>query len=153
MEAIRAVARAAWRTDSPLTRETADETVDEWYEPKRTREAVTDEDSVVLVARSEDNGVVGFAHAVVGPDRDEAAILRVYVHPDSRRTELGTELVAETLRRLRAAGAERVEAMVLAENEVGNEFYRSLGFTLDRTERTTVGGEPHDERVYVHGPG
>ncbi len=155
VEAIRGVARAAWQTEYPLTRETAETSVEEWYDTDTVREAIAADDAVVLVARPEDDTdpevVAGFAHAVLGPETTTAAILRVYVHPDSRRTEVGTDLVATTLRRLRERGAGRVEAMVLAENDVGNEFYRSLGFTLDRTEETTVGGETHEERVYVHG--
>jgi hypothetical protein len=56
--------------------------------------------------------------------------------------------VTATLDRLRAAGAETVEAMALAANDDGNEFYRSLGFVLDRTEQTTIDGEAYEECVY-----
>lgn len=172
-EAIREVARAAWRADYPVTRETAEATVEEWYDPERTREAVAADDALVLVARpaSDDaatdaddpddagdrdattSAVLGFAHAVLGPDEDEAAILRVYVHPKSRRTALGTALVEATVERLQAEGAERIEAMALAANDAGNAFYRSLGFVLDRTEETTIGGEGYEECVYLHSGG
>ncbi len=164
-ETVLRVARAAWRADYPLTRETADETVAEWYDPDRVRAAIDADDTVVLVARDDGDGggdgagasdtreVVGFAHAVVGPAEDEAAILRVYVHPDRRRTELGTELVETTVERLRSKDVERIEAMVLADNDTGRAFYRSLGFAYDRTEQTRIAGERYDERVYVYGGG
>ncbi len=157
-EAVREVARAAWRVDYPVTRETADETVAEWYDPERVQDAVEADDAVVLVARTDGEGgadaggrrdVVGFTHAVVGPAEDEAAILRVYVHPDRRRAALGTRLIEATVERLREEGVDRVEAMVLADNDTGREFYRSLGFEYDRTEQTRIAGESHDERVYV----
>ncbi|PSQ39032.1 hypothetical protein BRD13_04565 [Halobacteriales archaeon SW_5_70_135] len=70
-----------------------------------------------------DGTVVGFAHAVVGPRADEATVLRVYVRPDVRRTDLGTRPVEATLERLRARARVRdvtdVEATVLDANDTG----------------------------------
>ena len=154
--AIREVARAAWRSDYPLTRETVAESVDEWYDPERTRAAVEADDAVVLVAwgdgddRAADGTVVGFAHSVVGPRADEATILRVYVRPDARRTDLGTRPVEATLERLRARDVTDVEATVLDADDTGAAFYRSLGFEHDRTEETVIAGEKHPEAVYVY---
>ena len=72
----------------------------------------------------------------------------MYVSPDRRDEGVGRALLAALEKRLREGGAERVQAMVLADNEVGNEFYRSAGFEKIDEDETTIGGETYAENVY-----
>lgn len=145
--AIRRVARAAWREDYPgvLSRETAEAGVEEWYDDDRLTMEIDRDDGVVLVAER-DAELVGFAHAVVTEDR--GTVLRVYVHPDARRAGLGSDLLDATLADLSAVGADAIEAMVLAENELGRRFYEAAGFELDAEGETTIAGESYRECVY-----
>jgi ribosomal protein S18 acetylase RimI-like enzyme len=145
--AIRRVARAAWREDYPgvLSRETAEAGVEEWYDDDRLTTEIERDDGVVLVARR-DAEIVGFAHAVVTEGR--GTVLRVYVHPDARRTGLGGDLLETTLDELAAAGADTIEAMVLAENDLGRGFYEAVGFERVGEGETTIAGESYRECVY-----
>lgn len=149
VEAIRAVAEAAWRADYPavLNRENVDDAVEEWYAPDRLAEALGEYSTVAFVAES-GREVVGFVHAVW--DREEGDVLRVYVAPDHRGEGLGRALVERACEELFDRGVDRVKAMVLAANERGNEFYRALGFApTDEGGETEIGGERYEERVYV----
>lgn len=165
-DSIRTVARNSWEHDYPdiVSRETIAETVDEWYDPEDVREAIRDPLALVLVAlepdrqpRAEsgsrtDGRVVGFSQGVLGTEEWTGSILRLYVSPAVRRRGIGSELLERTVDALSAEGADRIQAMVLTANEQGNEFYRSAGFERVDAGRTRIGGEYHEENVYVHEP-
>ncbi|WP_049900270.1 GNAT family N-acetyltransferase [Halococcus agarilyticus] len=148
VDAIEAVARASWETDYPaiLSRETAREGVEEWYAADRLAAEIESDDALVPVADGED-GVVGFAHAVA--EEASGTILRLYVAPEHRREGVGGDLLDHTREALGERGAERVRAMVLAENEPGNEFYRRHGFELAEESETVIADTPYRENVYV----
>jgi ribosomal protein S18 acetylase RimI-like enzyme len=55
---------------------------------------------------------------------------RLAVHPDHRREGLATELVREGERRLRERGAERLAAIVAAEDPGAHEFWLNAGYAL-----------------------
>lgn len=156
--AVREVARAAWEADYPdiLTRETAERGVEEWYESDHLAGRLAGSRTRLFVAcedgegdeRGDEGRVVGFAHAELGRD-DEGYLLRLYVHPDYRRRGVGRRLLERARDDLFDHGAARVNAMVLAANEPGNEFYRSFGFEKVAESETTVGGETHEEYTYA----
>lgn len=148
VEAVRRVARAAWEADYPdiLSRETVEDGVEEWYDPDLLARDLRRSGTEVLVAET-DEGVVGFAHALW--NREEGDLLRLYVHPDHRLSGVGGALLDATEERLFDRGVERVRAMVLAANEVGNAFYESRGFDFDDEGETTIGGRAYAENAYV----
>lgn len=147
IEAIREVARSSWATDYPeiVSRETVTDRVDEWYDSDRLADDVGRPRALVLVA--DEDGVVGFSHAVLSAETGH--ILRLYVDTGHRGQGIGGDLLEATRDELFDRGAERVQAMVLAENEPGNEFYRAHGFELTGEGETTIGGEPHPENTYT----
>lgn len=146
-EAIRSVARASWTADYPtiLSRETAESGVDEWYDEATLRGELRRPATLVFVAEEGDD-VVGFVHSLW--NREEGVVFRVYVHPDHRGDGIGRDLVEQASGELQKRGAERLTAMVLAENEVGQGFYESLGFELVDEGETTIGGESYGEYTY-----
>lgn len=148
--AVRRVARDSWDHDYPgqLSRETVEEGFDEWYGTEALTGEVERPGSRVLVAE-DDGDVVGFAHAAWNTGGSEGSILRVYVAPDHRGEDLGRELVDRAAETLGKRGVARITAMVLAENEQGGAFYRSLGFERVDEGTTTIAGEPHEEHVYA----
>lgn len=148
IESIRRVARASWEADYPaiLSRETAEEGVEEWYAPERIEREIESDDALVPVVEAEGE-VTGFAHAVA--DERGGTVLRLYVAPDHRRHGAGSDLLEHVREGLEARGAERVHAMVLAENELGNEFYRQRGFELLEDGETAIGETTYRENVYV----
>jgi ribosomal protein S18 acetylase RimI-like enzyme len=149
VEAIRDVARASWDADYPeiLSRETVEAGVEEWYAVDRIREAVENPRDRLFVAE-EGGDVLGFAHAVL-TGGDEGHLLRLYVAPDARRRGVGHELLDRVCEDLFDYGVDRVYAMVLSDNEVGNAFYRDLGFEKTGEGETTIGGDTFGENTLV----
>ena len=150
LEGIRAVAERSWTTDYPdiLTRETAEEAVDDWYAPDQLATEFKNSRTLVFVADRE-GSVVGFAHATWSDADREGYILRLYVDPDRRRAGLGRELLDRTTAELADLGVRRVNAMVLSANDPGREFYERFGFEHVDEQPTTIGGERHPESRYV----
>lgn len=144
---IRRVAHESWEADYPeiMTRETIDESVDEWYSVKRLEEGIDSSDALLLVAES-DGGVVGFSHSVWTDE--EGDILRLYVTPEHRRAGVGTLLLERTRDELLDHGVDRIVAMVLAANDEGNAFYEAFGFERVDEGETIIGGEAYPENVY-----
>ncbi|WP_411965048.1 N-acetyltransferase family protein [Haloferax sp. YSMS24] len=150
IDAIRQVAKRSWETDYPeiLTRETIEEGFNDWYAREQIADALFPARSLVLVAERDD-AVVGFAHATWSSDEREGYILRLYVHPDYRRQNVGHELLNRTRTELSEEGVTRINAMVLAENEPGNNFYEQFGFEFVDETQTTIGGNAYRENRYV----
>ncbi|KAB1197571.1 MULTISPECIES: GNAT family N-acetyltransferase [Haloferax] len=150
IDAIRLVAKRSWETDYPeiLTRETIDAGVEDWYAREQIVDALVPARSLLLVA-DHDDSVVGFAHATWSSDEHEGYILRLYVHPDHRRQGVGSELLERIRADLSSDGVERLNAMVLAENEPGITFYEQFGFEFVDEAQTTIGGDSYRENRYV----
>jgi ribosomal protein S18 acetylase RimI-like enzyme len=150
-EAIRTVARRSWERDYPdtVSRETITDTVGEWYASDTVESATADAGTVLLVAESDDE-VVGFSHAAISTGSSAGSILRLYVLPDRRGEGLGSALLSDTIEHLQDRDCDRIEAMVLAENDAGNGFYLGAGFERVGTEETSVGDERHEEHRYVY---
>nr|WP_242611623.1 GNAT family N-acetyltransferase [Natrinema hispanicum] len=72
----------------------------------------------------------------------------MYVDPDHRGEGIGSDLLTETRDRLFEQGVEHINAMVLAANDVGNEFYQAFGFEQTATEPVTIGDERYEECTY-----
>ena len=68
--------------------------------------------------------------------------------PGHRGEGVGRELLDETVDELVAGGAETIRAMVLAENDLGTEFYREADFDRVDESETTIAGESYREAVF-----
>lgn len=148
LEAIRTVAEASWEYDYPeiLSRETVDEGFDDWYGREQLAEEIADPRASLFIAEV-DSEIAGFAHAIV--DGQAGVVLRLYVHPDHRRRGLGGELFEHVREQLLEYDIDRVRAMVLAENELGNRFYRDLGFEKVAEGETIIGDDLFEENTYA----
>lgn len=150
---IQTIAEHSWENNyDVLTRETAHETVEEWYSEDRLRTDIESDTSLVLVADEE--GIVGFSHSAwsgeentdpeeENTDPDVGTILRLYVDPNHRQMGIGSRLLESTCAALTEHDLEQVEAMVLAANEPGNDFYRAAGFEQIETGETVKIGRAH----------
>jgi len=150
VDAIQRVAHSSWEADYPdiLSRESIRDGVDDWYTEELIRDSIIWSQALMLVA--ERNGsIVGFAHATFEPDERTGTILRVYVDPDHRGAGIGNDLLTETRDRLFEQGVDHINAMVLAANDIGNEFYRAFGFEQTATEAVTIGNERYEECTYA----
>ena len=82
-------------------------------------------------------------------DETDGNILRVYVDPDHRGVGIGSELLEATRDRLFDVGVDRIKAMVLEENDMGNAFYREFGFEKTDTQEIQIGEESYTECTYT----
>jgi GNAT superfamily N-acetyltransferase len=64
----------------------------------------------------------------IHPETCRAEITDLFVAPAARRRGLGRALVAAATRWAKGRGAERLEARVVAGNDLGQAFWRSVGF-------------------------
>jgi ribosomal protein S18 acetylase RimI-like enzyme len=147
IETIRHIAKESWETDYPnlLSRETIEEGFEEWYAPERIKSELEKDDAILLIG-VENNKAVGFAHGIRA--QRTGHILRVYVTPDYRDQGVGSNLLTSTRDALLTRGVDQIQAMVLAENDPGNAFYRAFGFEKIDEQETIVGGKTYSENVY-----
>jgi ribosomal protein S18 acetylase RimI-like enzyme len=66
---------------------------------------------------------------VAGWDGWRAHLYRLAVRKDRRRQGIGGMLIAAADARFRALGATRIDAMVLADNDLGRAIWEAAGFT------------------------
>ena len=78
-----------------------------------------------LVAESVDR-IVG--SVIAAWDGWRGSIYRLAVAPDNRRTGVGRRLVAEAEQRLKAAGARRLQAVVVKSDPAATGFWRAIGW-------------------------
>ncbi|GAA0653994.1 GNAT family N-acetyltransferase [Salarchaeum japonicum] len=159
-DGIRTVARAS--LDASYADALGDDAIagllDEWYDPARLADRI-DAESVFYVVAAVDGEVVGFAEVELDePNESAAEIQWLHVHPDRRGEGVGVALLERAEERALERGANRVEGVVLAANDAGNEFYRSHGYERIGTHTVEVGGESFDEHAYgkrrdADGPG
>lgn len=147
IEAIQSIARQSWHTayDDILGAETVNSVVDEWYEPPKLETAIRDE--AVFVAES--SSIDGFAHVGPGDGSDTMELRRIYVHPERWGEGLGSQLLERVEEWCRTAGRRRLRLAVLADNDVGIEFYERNGFTAREHREGEIAGVPVEDIVYV----
>lgn len=148
VSAIRRVARASWEAtyDGILDDDTIEETVADWYSDETLADALDRPGTAFLVATDGDD-LVGFCHGVC--QDDEGDVLRMYLHPDYCRQGIGTRLHERLRDDLLDINMKRMRAMVMADNDIGNSFYRHLGFEKTGEGQVEIGGETYDENVYT----
>lgn len=147
IDGIRAVARRAWNETYAdlLDAEVIEDTIDEWYAEETLADACDRPGVTLLVAV--DDSVVGFCHGVL--HEDEGDVLRLYVDPDRRGEGIGRQLLDRVRNDLEDFNMRRMRATTLAENQVGNEFYREYGFEKTGEGEVELGGERYAENVYT----
>lgn len=144
---IQHVARQSWEqtyTDL-LDDEVIASTVAEWYDDDALRDACDRPGVALLVA--DDDGVVGFCHGVL--HEDEGDVLRLYVVPDRWGEGIGWQLLDRLRSDLEDFNMRRMRAMTLADNPVGNGFYREYGFEKTDEGEVELGGKRYAENVYT----
>lgn len=146
---VRSVARESWKRaySDAVPESVIDDAVSEWYAEDAMTRIIGDDEQVCLVATGEDGEIVGFSHGAT--DGDIGDVLRLYVHPDRWHEGIGTALLEAVEERLSEMGAETMQAMVLADNEMGNAFYEEQGFEKTGEAETQLDGTTRTENVYA----
>jgi GNAT superfamily N-acetyltransferase len=100
-----------------------------------------------LPAAADGGRLVGYGGG--GVEDGVGGLGALYVDPDWWGAGVGTRLLAAVTAALRERGADRVEARVLAANEVGRAFYEARGFEPVTEATTTLFGETVLEVTYA----
>jgi len=146
---IQSLARESWTKAyaDTLPESVIEDAVSEWYAEETMNQIIGDDEQVCLVAVEGDD-VLGFAHGATD-DEGKGDILRLYVHPDRWNEGIGSNLLETIERELTDRGAKAVQAMVLADNEMGNAFYEDHGFEKTDEAETQLDGTTRTENVYA----
>jgi ribosomal protein S18 acetylase RimI-like enzyme len=107
-------------------------------------------DDIALVAEGPDGEVVGFV--TVEPyaaDPERLEVTRFYVHPDWRRSGVGSTLLAAILERIERTNARALMVNVFARNTVGRAFYERAGFQLVEIVPVVVGDQVDEDAWYA----
>jgi ribosomal protein S18 acetylase RimI-like enzyme len=145
--AIRRVARAAWHAvyDDILGEEVVNEHLREGYAPPVLERMIELEEVGLFVSTADDDVVAYMSCGMT--DATGFGDLDLYVHPDYWGEGIGTELLHRGEQHLHELSVRKIRDEVLAENEIGNGFYRQHFEKVG--ERTTeVGGQEHPVNVY-----
>ena len=97
----------------------------------------------------EGNRLVGTAMA--GYDGHRGWLYAIAVHPECRRTGLGSLLVRHAERALASIGCMKINLQLLATNEATAAFYRSLGYAVE--PRISMGKVLHENVPVDRGAG
>jgi ribosomal protein S18 acetylase RimI-like enzyme len=124
-----------------------DELVEQWYDPDRIEGMLSEESAVWRVAV--DDEVVGFAQAkLLDSNPVTGEIDWLHVAPDARGEGIGRQLLGAIHETLEERGAERLQGLVLTNNEGGSRFYEVNGFEHVGDREVTIEDESYPEHVY-----
>jgi ribosomal protein S18 acetylase RimI-like enzyme len=88
--------------------------------------ALLERDPEALLVVEDGDHLVG--SVVAGWDGWRAHLYRLAVHPDWRRRGVGQALLEAAEARLSSLGAQRFDAMVLDDNQLGHRMWRAAGY-------------------------
>lgn len=149
--AVERVARASWHAahDHVVGEDAVEELLAEWYDRDALADSIARGDAPMFLA-VEDGDVVGFAQGAQTEDGPaDAAVARIYVHPDHWGDGYGTDLLERLFDALRADGHESVWLAVMADNEVGRSFYDKHGFEVHERRTTELAGQDVEDAILV----
>jgi ribosomal protein S18 acetylase RimI-like enzyme len=81
-----------------------------------------------IVVAVENNKILGFVSTWLDREAGIGHIPNISIVPEARGQGLGRRLLELALQRFRAEGLSHAKIETLAQNEVGNHLYRSVGF-------------------------
>jgi GNAT superfamily N-acetyltransferase len=140
VEAVRAVASAAWRDTYKklLTSRTIESFISNAYSPQYLERRIAQHFFLVVEG---DEGVVAFADTIEEPDRVNLAA--IYTLPELRNQGIGTFLLDGLRERF---GRTPIAADVLVGNRKGEVFYERRGFVPREVLEAELFGEAVVER-------
>lgn len=131
---IKEIVEDSFRASYALSPRDIESVVGIEFEHDSLRSRLDDDGHVLFVAEGEED-IVGFSEGHVRDD-DVGEIRWLHVDPTSRGYGVGTELFERVLADLRERVDEDVQAVVLAGNQEGGEFFKQFEFeSVDQTER------------------
>lgn len=147
-ETFRDIAGRSMRASYSLSPDQIENVVHTEFDDERVGERAENEEEVVVTAEQDDQ-MVGFATGTV-TDTDDGEIGWLFVAPEARGQDIGTQLFEEVQEELESRGAETVRALVLSENEEGEMFFEQFGLEQTGSRDMDIGDQ--DFATHVYGP-
>jgi GNAT superfamily N-acetyltransferase len=142
--AIREIAHDSMRASYSLSPDGLESILRAEFDPERLAER-RESDGIVLVAEI-DGEPVGF---VTGSLVDgDGEIDWLFVDPEARGQGVGTELFEAIRDELESQGAGTVRALVLSENEEGDQFFEQFGYEEIDSREETIAEEEYTINVF-----
>jgi ribosomal-protein-alanine N-acetyltransferase len=98
-----------------------------WRKARHFEEDVARDPEGIIVAES-DGKILGFISTWMDHDAGIGHIPNISLTPESRGQGVGRQLIELALDRFREHGLSHAKIETLAQNEIGNHLYRSVGF-------------------------
>lgn len=100
---------------------------------------IKDSNQIVLVAEY-NNLIVGYAYSIIDYENNikkelEGSIDSIFVLEEYRNKKIGTELIKETIKQLKAKGVKHIFITNIKENSKAGKLYDELGFKIYRENR------------------
>ncbi|QLD86054.1 GNAT family N-acetyltransferase [Natronomonas halophila] len=142
---IREIASDSMRASYSLSPEGLEGIVRSEFDPDNLTERRENDDDVVLVAE-DDGESVGFATgSLVGGDGE---IDWLFVDPEAQGRGIGTGLFEAIRDELERQGADTVRALILSENEAGDQFFEQFGYEEIDSREETIAEEEFTINVF-----
>jgi len=149
-ERIDDVARQSFQNSYSLSPQDIDAIVEDEFDAEAIEACLQSDMDRILVA-DDDDLVVGFAQTHLTDDQD-GEIRWLHVDPAVRGQGVGTELFEQAAAQLRERTAEHVHAVVMADNEEGNQFFERWGLERGESEQRTIGEEEYKVQIFTGTP-
>lgn len=149
-ERIREVARQSFQTSYSLSPGEIDTIIETEFGDEHIERCIEEDDMRLFVAEDDDL-VVGMAETRINDDGD-GELLWLHVDPGARGQGIGTELFEQATAQLRERTAEHVHALVMAQNEEGNQFFERWDFERGETEQHDIGDQTYRLEVFTNTP-
>lgn len=149
-ERIQEVVRQSFQTSYSLSPGEIDAIVEEEFDGETISEHVQADDDRLFVAEDDDE-VVGVAETEITDDQT-GELRWLHVEPGARGQGVGTELFKQATAQLRERAAEPVNALVLAANEEGNQFFEQFEFERAVTDQREIADQDLEVDVFTDTP-
>ena len=150
LERIRELIESTVTASYALSPQQIEALLEENFTEEQLTTAFNDSDTVTLVAESSVDGGEATVGGIVEAEHQgsEGQVRWLFVDPEHRGKEIGTQLFESIVEKLREQGAEHITATVLEANMEGDQFFER--FDLEQTDEHAVetAGESLTEYVY-----
>lgn len=148
---IREVVETSMTSSFRLSPQQIENIAESEFNDERLADAVGDSDTVFLVSEAETGDgsttVVGFFWGSLADSRGDVRWL--FVDPEYRGQDIGTQLLETGTERLRDAGASELRAYALQAGMDGHQFFERFGYEQTDERRVDIGDETLAQYVYT----
>lgn len=149
-ERIREIARQSFQTSYSLSPDEIDTIVEAEFNDEEVTDCIENDDKRLFVA-DQDDLVVGFAETRIN-ESDDGELLWLHVEPGIRGQGVGTSLFEQAVAQLRERSAEHVHALVMAQNEEGNQFFEQWDFERGDSQEREIAKRDYRLQIFTQTP-